>query len=98
MNRYALIDENSGFIWGVCFAADPIAACQIIDEKLGEMDRCYMDIGCGRFNGRSGYHVYIISADAVIDDGQDDDQIALVAGSPLAARIAVLWNDTTVTP
>jgi hypothetical protein len=95
MNRYALIDDASGFVWGVCFADDPVTACRLVDEGIGEHDRDYEDIGNARLDGRSGYHVHIVPADMIIDDGQDADQIEAVSQSPFACRVVIHWTDPT---
>jgi hypothetical protein len=95
MTRYAIIDENSGFVYGIEDADDPIAACDAMGRKLGEYDSAYEDIGCARFDGRSGYHVYEAPADYQCRDGQDDAEIALVQSMPLAARIVSIWTDPT---
>lgn len=89
MQRYILIDENSGYVWGDCYAATPALACQEIDENLGVSDRQYEDIGHEPFNGRSGYHVHIAHELFVpIDDGREPLLINAVMALPLAARVA----------
>jgi hypothetical protein len=88
MTKFAVIDEHSGYVWGVTKAADAIEACRILDADAGEHGRTYTDIGRGaRFDGRSGYHVYRAPDDFTIDDGQDEDQIASVEGLPLETRV-----------
>lgn len=88
MPRFIIIDRNSGYIWGdtADFAfehqsdLDPIAACRLLDESLGEHGREYEETG--RHDAAAGYDVYQnrSTGDAVpvVHDGQDPDTIAAV--------------------
>ncbi len=91
LNRFTfvLIDEQSGFVWGVTSAQDPISACRAIDASIGEHDICYEDIGGEQFNGRSGYYVHMAPYGYAVDDGQDQDAIDEVSRFPVIARIVV---------
>jgi hypothetical protein len=94
MPRYAMIDENSGFVWGVEDADDPIAACRQMDSGEARFAE-YEDIGGQRFNGRSGYHVYVAPPGWDCSDGQDQETIEAVEAMPHVARIATTWTDPT---
>ena len=89
MTTYALIDEYSGFIWGVMDAPDPIAACRAVDADCHEYNRNYKDIGGGRFDGRSGYLAYEVPDGYTVNDGQNQDSIDRIAAFPLVARIVI---------
>lgn len=90
MDKFALIDINSGFVWGVTEAANAENACQRIDYDIGERNRTYdthgPDSGAHRW-GKDGYLVYRVPADFEVDDGQDADQIAATEAHP---RIAIV--------
>jgi hypothetical protein len=43
MPRYAILDTNSGFVWGVETARDPIAACSYMDADADEYGRTYFE-------------------------------------------------------
>ena len=96
MQRYVLIDANSGFVWGDAVAETPIEACRAVDAQCGEHDRGYEDIGRVAFNGRSGYFVFRAPADMhLARDGQDAAFIAAVEGLPIATHVAIAarWWD-----
>jgi hypothetical protein len=87
--HYVLIDEHSGYVWGEAVAADPVAACRAVDERLGETERVYEDIGGGaRFAGRSGYHVYEAPAGfPSVLDGQNPDEVSRVMALPCVTQV-----------
>lgn len=91
--RFALIDSNSGYVWGVTSASTPADACQVIDADFGEHGRRYEEISASE-SGRDHYRVFdATTLDARFDDagGQDQGFIDAVDALPLVARIA--WVD-----
>ena len=92
--RYALIDDNTGYVWGVTDATDPAAACRVIDESLHEFGRTYEDHGPrsgSERTTRGGSVVYEAPAGFDVEDGQDAEQIAAVEA--LRCVAIVLYND-----
>ena len=87
--RYAIIDAESGFIWGVQDAESAIAACRALDSGFAEFDRKYEDIGRARFNGAPGYAVYQAPADFECDDGQNAAAIEAVEAMPHVANFLI---------
>jgi hypothetical protein len=94
MNRYALIDSNSGFVWGVTDAAGPLSACRQVDSDVGGRGACSYRIALGA-DVTTGpdvgfYAVYAVPQNFDVDDGQDPDQIAAVEQhGPAVAWVAV---------
>jgi hypothetical protein len=89
MKTYAMIDIYSGFFWGCGVADNPAAACQEMDENLGDAHETYTETG--RYEAAADYDVYDASAIAarLTDaDGQDEKVIALVQAQPFVARLA----------
>ncbi len=41
VNRYAVIDNPSGYVWGVVNADSPLDACNRIDAEVGGEARTY---------------------------------------------------------
>ncbi len=96
MTRYALIENNCGFVWGVVDADTPIAACMKVDESLGELDREYSEVSrADLFVNEASYHVYEAPAGFDVTDGQDAEQIASVQALPKVAIVRIDWNDPT---
>jgi hypothetical protein len=92
-SRYVMIDENSGYVWGDAVASDPVEACRAIDAKCGEHSRNYADIGRERFDGRSGYHVYLAPEEFTdCGDGQDPEYIRMVEAFPFVTRVATAMS------
>ena len=86
MSRFALIELNSGFIWHVCDAESPEAACCSADREADytrqhgeyqEISRSDLRTSAG------GYAVHQAPACYVCDDDQDADEIAEVGAMPL---------------
>ena len=88
--RYAVIDNGSGFIWGVVDAASPLAACAAVDADLCPHDgpRTYTEANRYNLLG-DGFHVYVAPATFDCDDGQDEIAIAAVSDMPYAMAVAV---------
>ena len=75
MIHYVLIDNFSGFVWGGADAADPVAACAILDKEVGGEPRKY-EITRISNTTESGYLVFEAPADWLpVDDGQSQDEI-----------------------
>ncbi|MBM1170192.1 hypothetical protein [Microvirga arabica] len=102
--RYALIDNCSGYLWGVTEACDPVAACARLDNMIGGESRMYEDQPGMHASTASeeGYHVYEIPADFVDDDklrdGQDNEAIALVESWKKVAYVATAQMDSYFEP
>lgn len=92
MPRYAMIDIDSGYVWGVENAADPVAACRQMDEALGVTGREYEAhgprSGAGR-SGQTGYEVYQAPVGFDVQNGQDQAEIAAVSALPRVAIVTV---------
>jgi len=94
--RFAMIDLNSGYVWGVETADDAVAACRQMDQAIGGVDRIYDKHGPNSYaerRGQSGYIVYAVPAEFDVDDGQDAAQIVAVEAHPRVA--IVLVSDAT---
>ena len=83
MANFAIIDNYSGFVWGVVEADEAIAACAKLDAEVGGEPREYHH----GFNGDQGYIVYEAPAGFDVTDGQDQAEIDRVAALGEAARI-----------
>ncbi len=93
MTRYAIIDKNSGFVWGVLDGDDPIDACRKLDISTKDFDREYEDVGhSDLFINDGGYVVYLAPDGFDVDDGQDREAINAVEAMPLAACIRIHWT------
>jgi hypothetical protein len=96
MTRFALIDIDSGFAWGVADAESPAEACRLVDEDFGADGRDYEDHGPDSYadrQGRPGYIVHEVPAGFDVDDGQDKAQIAAVEAHPRVAIVLITDND-----
>lgn len=89
--KYAIIEDYSGYVWGVIEAETPVDACRKLDEEIGGEPRTYENIGSARWYGNGGcYHVHIAPDDYECENGGDDaKEIAMVEAMPLAARVKV---------
>jgi len=91
-NRYAIIDLDSGYVWGVTNADTPEHACQRIDYTLGHEARSY---DCHRPGsraerwGKTGYRVHRVSGDFDVGDGRDRDMIEATESFPCVAIVLV---------
>lgn len=73
--RFALIENNTGFVWNVIDAETPLAACSVTDLEIGHEVRDYEQVSRFDFSSDTGYHVYEVPAGFDVDDGQDQTQI-----------------------
>jgi len=76
LRRYAIIDNASGFVWGVANATSPIEACRVIDAEIGGLDNPKYAVVWRLDGNETGYAVYAVPADFDVTDGQDEVQIA----------------------
>lgn len=87
MTRYALIDLESGYVWHVCDAETPEAACTLATAETGGMAGVrYVPTtraGAGNYSS-SGYSVHIAPAGYDCRDGRDRDTIRQVWEMPSA--------------
>ena len=96
MTTYALIDHNSGYLWGVVDATTPAAAAAAIDAQTGDSGRSYVEHGARyRLNGASGYYVHRIDDVAAGHgmanlDGQEKATIAMLEAYPLVAVVEII--------
>ena len=84
MQRYALIESNTGYVWGVVNAETALAACAECDRQAYGGPVCegayeYADVG-----DRHTYDVRIAPEGFDVQDGQDSDAIAAVDAMPRA--------------
>jgi hypothetical protein len=90
MTRFAILETNSGFVWGVVDAADAIEACRLIDEDFGSYGRLYREGSVSDLWTTEGaYDVRIAPTSFDAPDGQDGCAIAAVDAMPRAAIILV---------
>ena len=83
MTNFAIIDNFSGFVWGVVEADDAISACAKMDADISGEPREY-DYG---LNGDQGYIVFEAPAGFDVTDGQDEAEIERVSALHEVARI-----------
>lgn len=93
MPRYAIIDHNSGYVWGVTDAANPAEACGLIDDEVDPGNiRSYETHGpnSGALRGGgNGYHVHEVPNGFDVTDGQDPAQINAVERHKLVAQVTI---------
>lgn len=85
--RFAIIESNSGFVWGVVSADDALAACYVMDAEIGGRpdDGAYEAVSVGELRTTRGvYDVRVAPADFDVQDGQDPGAIAAVEALPRA--------------
>lgn len=90
---FAIVDDYSGFVWGVAKAADPISACRVIDEDCNEHGRKYEEVSSFSAFNEPGYHVYEVPDGFTVDNGQNADEIATVEAFPRMALVLVKRGD-----
>lgn len=91
MTRFALIDLNSGFVWHVCDADTPEAACTIADAECGgDAGVRYTSAARQDAYAHGGLAVHVAPAGYHCADGEDADQIAEVVAMPLAGYYRAL--------
>jgi hypothetical protein len=93
MTRYALIDNYSGYIWGVANATSAIDAARVVDTDIGGDPREYEEVSRFDFANSSGYHVYEVPAGYDVDDGQSRNEIARL--EEVGRHVACISFETT---
>jgi hypothetical protein len=91
--RYALIDNNSGFVWSIIDADDPGSACIEADRALYSHRRRYEMFSpyCDYvLREHDGYLVHEVPPEMEVDDGQDAAAIQLVEAHPRVAVVRCL--------
>ena len=86
MKTYALIDNHSGFLWGVTDAVDAISACKQIDSEISPgWNFDYWETYSG---GNWVYAVYQVDKGRYEDaDGQDQGIIDEITADTPAAYV-----------
>lgn len=87
MQRFAIIESNTGYIWGVVDAETAPAACAVCDAQVGgdRGDGAYEEVGAAELRTtRGGYDVRNAPAGFDVQNGQDRDEIAAVEALPRA--------------
>jgi len=89
MTRYATIDLQSGYVWGVTESADPASAVSAIDAEANmSRPRIFETTDRRDAYSRGGYALYAVPDALVIDDGQDRATIAAVESARLVGYYA----------
>jgi len=91
--RYAAIDRNSGYVWGVADATDAISAAILIQE-IGDCARYGAEI-VSRSDADASLDLYEIAADVEILDGQDQAAIHQVESGRYVATVRT-WDVASV--
>jgi hypothetical protein len=92
MTTYILIDNESGYVWGVTDAQNAIEACKKVDRRNKESAREYVQDWGRNCVNETGYHVYYGNNfdHSKYDDGTNPDFIAAVKGLAFVAYVRVL--------
>ncbi len=94
MPRFAILESNTGFVWGVTDAATAAEACRVIDEDVGVYGRSYSEGSVSDLRTtRGAYDVRVAPENFNVFDGQDADEIAAVEALPREAVILTADND-----
>ena len=87
MTRFAIIETNSGYVWGVVDAETALAACAACDAEIGA-DRgegAYEEVSASELRTTRGvYDVRTAPAGFDVQDGQDCEEIDAVKALPRA--------------
>jgi len=89
MARFAVLESNSGFVWGVVDADCPLAACSAVDEDAGchhDEAGIYETVSLGELRTTRGgiYDVRSAPEGFDVQDGQDRSAIDAVEALPRA--------------
>ena len=88
MSRYAILETNTGYVWGVETAASPIDACRQLDRSIGEHGLTYEEAPAGALYTTEGLYDVRVAPDGFdVVDGQDRAAIADVNAMPTAALV-----------
>lgn len=80
--RYALIDENSGYVWWVGDADTPEAACEKAAWEVNAEDQRYERDQFPHIGQLGRFHVYAVPQGFDVEDGRDDEAIAATQKHP----------------
>lgn len=87
MQRFAIIESNTGHVWGVVNAESALAACTACDVEAGgdRGEGQYESVSVGELSTSRGiYDVRLAPADFDVRDGQDRDAISATEALPRA--------------
>jgi hypothetical protein len=94
MPRYALIDNCSGFIWGVVEAKDPVSAANAVDREVGVYHpRQYEEVLRPRYSNESGYLVYQAHDGLEVLDGSSPREIDEVSSLPSVCFVRFTYQE-----
>ena len=85
MKRFAILESNSGFVWGVVDSDSSIQACYDVDADTGGRpgDGEYEPVSVGELRTTRGWYDVRLAPDGFdVVDGQDQDSIAAVEALP----------------
>lgn len=90
MPRFAILESNSGFVWGVVDANSALEACHAVDSELGDGGRyVYEAVNASELRSTRGcFDVRIAPSGFDVEDGQDLSSIADVEALPRAGIFA----------
>ena len=83
--NYALIDNASGYVWGVYSAESPESACAAATLDTG-METATYELAYQLASNEGGYLVYEAPAGFSVNDGQNANEIAAVAALPFIGK------------
>jgi hypothetical protein len=87
MQRFAIIESNSGYVWGIVDAETALDACYACDEEIGgrPYEGTYEEVsGADLRTTRGVYDVREAPAGFDVRDGQNRESIAAVEALPRA--------------
>ncbi len=87
MQRFAIIESNSGYVWGVVNADSALDACSACDAEIGGRPESghYESVSVGELRTTRGvYDVRLAPAGFDVQDGQDAASIDAVQALPRA--------------
>jgi len=92
--RFAALDLDTGFIWGVTYASSPEAAAAVIStEADGSRTYCAEPVAV-RDREHATYLLYTVPDALEITDGQCPQQIAAVEAGECVGYVRV-WDTAT---
>lgn len=87
MNTYAVIESNSGYVWGIVDSSSALQACYDVDVQAGghRGDGEYQPCSYSELRTTRGvYDVRIAPEGFSVENGQDRDDIDAVSALPRA--------------
>ena len=95
MQRFAVLESNTGFVWGVIDAENALQACSALDAEIGDQSNAghYEEVSASELRtSRGRYDVRLAPEGFNVQDGQDRDVIAAVGAMPRAGVFG--WVET----